>query len=400
MPITFDQIGAIDNGARFYTADLHIHSYGASHDVSDPAMTVEAIIDAAVKKKVSVLAITDHNSDGNLAKALDYATKYAGQLLVLPGVEITTAHGHLLVYVAPEKADLIRDLLALVKIIGQRGARDSHTALSMAEVISAAERIGGICVAAHIDRGKTGFETLAPGYPNWKKDVVMSSGLYALEFDDATRLVWYSPDDEPTPNGAERKKLLQARSAVPGLSARSRLAALQNSDAHTLANFVARLSNPTLTRFKMNELSFESFRMALIDPGARVRTEVSVPIAIPRVLGMQVNGGFVDSSTFHFSDNLNCFIGGRGTGKSTALKCLAFGLGVSEDVEQYENCPDNVVIYCEDADGVMSPSCKPRRTNPSAMSPLTLFEWSSTAKANLPKSPKTRSRIPRYFKTF
>jgi ABC-type cobalamin/Fe3+-siderophores transport system ATPase subunit len=136
------------------------------------------------------------------------------------------------------------------------------------------------------------------------------------------------------------------------LAARTRLAALQNSDAHTLTGFVTQSAKRILTRFKMNELTFDGFRMALIDPDARVRTESTVPSAIPRVLGMQVNGGFVDSCTFHFSDNLNCFIGGRGTGKSTALRSLAFGLGINDEFEQHENCPDNVVIYCEDADGV------------------------------------------------
>ena len=314
-------------------------------------MTVESLIDTAATKGISLLAITDHNNDANVLRAVDYAIKYAGQLLVLPGVEVTTAHGHLLVYFAPEKADSVRDLLAIIKIIGKRGSRDSHTALSMADVIGEAERMGGISVAAHIDRDKTGFETLVKGYPNWKKDVICSSGLYGLEFDDSTHLCWYSRDDEPTPDGAERRKLVQARSLTPGLAARTRLAAIQNSDSHDLANFSAQPGNRTLTRLKMNHLSFDGFRTALVDSGARVRVIATIPPAIPRVLGMQVNGGFVDSCTFHFSDNLNCFIGGRGTGKSTVLKCLAYGLGISDEFEEYDNCPDNSVIYCEDAEG-------------------------------------------------
>jgi hypothetical protein len=351
MSITFDQIKLFDNGAHFYTADLHVHTFGGSDDVSDAFMTVESVIDAAVHGKISLLAITDHNNDANVLRAIDYATKYAGQLLVLPGVEVTTAHGHLLVYFAPEKADSVRDLLALVKIVGKRGSRDSHTALSMADVIGEAERLGGVAVAAHVDREKTGFEMIGKGYPNWKKDVICASGLYGLEFDDSTRLNWYSTDDEPTPDGSERKKLINARSLVPGLAARARLAALQGSDSHSLAAFSGQLTKRTLTRLKMNDLSFDGFRTALIDPGARVRAVATIPPAIPRILGMQVNGGFVDSCTFHFSDNLNCFIGGRGTGKSTALKSLAYGLGINDEFENYDNCPDNSVIYCEDAEG-------------------------------------------------
>src|SRR5579872_3820341 len=67
---------------------------------------------------------------------------------------------------------------------------------------------------------------------------------------------------------------------------------------------------------------------------------------------MQVSGGFLDGQTYQFSDNLNCFIGGRGAGKSTAVKTIAFGLGVDDRLEEYDNCPDNVVVYAEDNAGV------------------------------------------------
>jgi hypothetical protein len=247
-------------------------------------MTIEGIVDTAFKNKISILAITDHNNDKNVGAAIEYGVKYAAQILILPGVEITTANGHVLVYFAPEKAGSVRDLLAVIKIVGDRGAADSHTTYSMADVIAEAERMGGLCIAAHIDRDRTGFETLAPGYPNWKGDIIRTSGLYGLEFDDQMHLPWYSYDDEPTPQGAERKKLLLARAAVPGLAPRARLAAVQNSDSHSLTAFASQSASRTLTRFKMNELSFEGFRTALIDTAARVRAIAIIPPAISRVL--------------------------------------------------------------------------------------------------------------------
>ena len=352
MPVTFSDIKKVDNGARFYTADLHVHSFGGSKDVSDQGMTVEAIIETAVKHNISILALTDHNTDRNTAESLEYGAKYADRLLMLPGVEITSAHGHLLAYFAPEKADCISKLLALINLIGLPGERDSHTAKSMADVIAEVERLGGISMAAHIDRAKVGFEMIVKGYPNWKKDVVNSSGIYALEFDEPGHMVWYSPEDEPTPDGGERKKLLHSRSQTAATSARLRFAACQNSDAHSMTDFSSQHSKRVLTRLKMNELSFEGFRTALIDPEARVRATATIPMAVPRILGMQVGGGFLDANTLHFSDNLNCFIGGRGTGKSTAVQGLAYGLGLRNDFEEQDNCPDNIVIYCEDANGV------------------------------------------------
>ncbi|MBI4026089.1 MAG: hypothetical protein HY360_13975 [Verrucomicrobia bacterium] len=104
---------------------------------------------------------------------------------------------------------------------------------------------------------------------------------------------------------------------------------------------------------KLTQLSWVAFRTALIDPSARVRAKAAVPKAIPRVRGIAMTGGFLNGEIIHFSDNLNCFIGGRGTGKSTAIRALAYAFGINDDFSKFENCPDSGVVYCEDADGVL-----------------------------------------------
>ena len=181
MPVAYRDILALDCGAQFLNVDLHIHSYGASKDVKDPTMTPQAIVDSAVAQGVSVMAITDHNSDRNVVAALSHAQKHAHRLLVLPGVEVTTANGHLLAYFAPEKANELSRFLAKLDLVGELGDEGMHTAKSMADVIAEAERLGGVCIAAHIDRDKMGFEMLAPGYPNWKRDIICSPGLFGVE---------------------------------------------------------------------------------------------------------------------------------------------------------------------------------------------------------------------------
>ena len=143
MSITFDAINAVDNGAQFFNADLHVHSFGASHDVKDSTMTVEAIIDEAVKLGIQILAITDHNTEANTQKSITYAQKYTGQILVLAGVEITTSNGHLLVYFAPNQAANVRNLLAKINLIGNPGEQNSHTSMSKLPVLlSPLERKG------------------------------------------------------------------------------------------------------------------------------------------------------------------------------------------------------------------------------------------------------------------
>jgi predicted metal-dependent phosphoesterase TrpH len=349
MPITIKEITAYDSGAQFYAADLHIHSYGASEDVSDSSLTIHYIIETAFKNKVPVLAITDHNTARNVEPSIEYAAKYPGQMLVLAGVEITTASGHLLAYFPPNDFGHVQDLLSRINIIGRPGARNSHTTMSMADVIKEVERLNGIAIAAHVDRVNTGFEMKESGYPNWKTDIIVQPGLYGLEFDDAQHLSWYSPEDTEPNNGAERKKILRARIAA---TRRLRLAAIQDSDAHTSADLL-QFTTKSPTRLKMNTLTYDAFRTALIDAEARVRAQATIPNAFSQIIGMYCEGGFLDGEGIHFSRNLNCFIGGRGTGKSTAIRSLAYALDVDDDFEAYDNCPDLVVAYCLDANGIV-----------------------------------------------
>jgi predicted metal-dependent phosphoesterase TrpH len=128
MPIKYGDIAKLPNGAQFYTADLHVHTFGASHDVKDTAMTVEAVIGQTVKSGVSVLAITDHNTTKNTERSLDSAQKYAGQLLVLAAVEVSTAHGHLLVYFAPNALEQLINFIGRIGIV-KSGTPESHTAM-------------------------------------------------------------------------------------------------------------------------------------------------------------------------------------------------------------------------------------------------------------------------------
>lgn len=354
MTVRFSDISALYNGARFHNVDLHIHSYGASHDVKDTTMTPKDIVDSAVKQGLMVIAITDHNSDVNVKLAIDYAkANYPGKILVLPGVEVTTAHGHLLAYFAPDCTADLAKLLYKLDLTGEKGADNTRTAKSMADTIAEVEKLDGICIAAHIDREKTGFDMFAPGFQNWKKDIITSIGLYGLECDAVDALRWYSEHDEFSPAGVERKKMFSARQSIPDLSARYHLAHIQGSDAHSMMQFEHQDPSKPWTRIKLSELSFNALRVALIDPTARVRACASVPRSIPRVLGLAITGGFLHEEKIRFSDNLNCLIGGRGTGKSTAIRAIAYAFGLFDEFSSYGNCPDSVTVFCEDANGIL-----------------------------------------------
>ena len=89
------RIRSQSSGASFFRIDLHIHSFEGSHDVSDLNMTPENIITTAVTENVDIIAVTDHNSIGNVKQLQEKAGQ---KLEVIPGVELSTPEGHLLVY--------------------------------------------------------------------------------------------------------------------------------------------------------------------------------------------------------------------------------------------------------------------------------------------------------------
>src|SRR6185436_17732825 len=111
-------------------------------------------------------------------------------------------------------------------------------------------------------------------------------------------------------------------------------ACVQGSDSHALSEMGRR---PTF--FKMQSPSVNGIRQALFDYRLKVRFPWNLKTAAyPRILSLSVNHGFFTGQTFEFHDNLNCLIGGKGTGKSTVVELLRFAFA---DVSDFENIRDD-----------------------------------------------------------
>src|SRR5438874_1285880 len=60
--------------------------------------------------------------------------------------------------------------------------------------------------------------------------------------------------------------------------------------------------------------------------------ETTAGNAFHLIRGLQVKGGFLDGVRVAFDDELNCVIGGRGTGKTTVLELLRWALDQMPDL--------------------------------------------------------------------
>jgi len=72
--------------------DLHIHS-----NCSDGHDEVKTILKAAVRRKLAGISITDHDTLRGSEKARKIIKEQKLDLILIPGAEVTTAEGHLLV---------------------------------------------------------------------------------------------------------------------------------------------------------------------------------------------------------------------------------------------------------------------------------------------------------------
>lgn len=152
--------------------DFHIHS--ALSPCADEDMTPNNIVNMARLKGLSMIAVTDHNSCGNLRAVMQVA---ANDPLVLPGIEIETAEEvHILGYFPSlEQAEamekVVKEHLPFIpnrpEIFGRQLYMDADdtvtgeeegllvtaTTLGIADVFSMVQNLGGVAVPAHIDRG-------------------------------------------------------------------------------------------------------------------------------------------------------------------------------------------------------------------------------------------------------
>ncbi|HCP15022.1 MAG TPA: hypothetical protein DIT32_04505 [Peptococcaceae bacterium] len=155
-----------------WTLDLHIHTLlsPCGHD----EMLPEAVIRRALNKGIDVIAITDHNSCGNVAAFVHKG--FEEGLIVVPGMELQTQEEiHLICLFDRVKQALdfekaleprLTALKNKPKIMGEQWFVDAagdklkqeerfllaSVQISVDDAAALVHQFGGICIAAHADR--------------------------------------------------------------------------------------------------------------------------------------------------------------------------------------------------------------------------------------------------------
>jgi ABC-type cobalamin/Fe3+-siderophores transport system ATPase subunit len=316
-------LATLSSGARFFRGDLHIHSFGASYDVKDTTATPEAIIDVATREGLSLVSLTDHNEIANVGRAMEAGRGLTYSLCPASNSRRPRATS----YVMPRPQMRLSGSSTVSRSPTAELAycRCQTGALQCLELIIAE---GGFGVLAHVELAGA-FEANMPRFTPAKFDILCHPALEAIEVTRADCPISYRSDVDVSRRDAALERIRRL-----GLGSEQYLGRILSSDAHSL-NVVGRNANrdQRITRYKMESPSFEGLRLALKTADTRVRIEEGLPAIVPMVKGVHFQGAFLDGEAIHFSPNLTCIIGGRGSGKSTAFESLCLiGGSPSEEV--------------------------------------------------------------------
>jgi len=348
--------------ARFLNVVLHLHSpesydYGRGFDgtvkVKDKD---ENTFRAGIENcGLSMVAVTDHMKS-NLACSLSKSLASKG-ICLLPGMEINLRPSaplnsfrvHILA-IFPEcyaHEQITRILPPSVPAECSRSGKEQITNVDLASFVDTVHKHGGLCIAAHIDTdsgirktfrqlGQDGIlfcalNEVLPIEQQRKISEEFKEWLFLAGF-DAIEVA----SDRDRPHYRWISNVQGRQVSIP---------AILRNDSHCIED----LGDKTLhTHIKMAKACFEDLQRALQFPDTRVRFPIDVPSTpTPSIVGLEIvsaeGKGFFTTLQIAFSDNLSCFIGPRGSGKSAIIESIRYAFGLNRMLGQIEQSGTDLV---------------------------------------------------------
>jgi DNA repair ATPase RecN len=394
--------GSLSHAANFKRVDLQIHSDesgdfpracdfgGIQFEVSAKdtrPVAASSFLERAAEEALDLIAITDHMKSRKSCEIASLSQKEAKHVLALPAIEAnislaqvsnSTQDGvHLLcIFKEGKSSEDIERIFQGANGLSSYEEREvsEMVHIGLKDFIDNVHENDGICIASHVNAEKglrRIFFTVAEidylllkkerealqkqiGTTEWTTEKKFAlNKLESTEKAVADKiqnsylqfLVEAGIDGVQIQKSAEGKFYRGEHCELLGIRP---IAAILTSDAHCMS---AIGYEKKITFIKMTTPSWQDLKLALQDPEVRIRyaDTLGVP-AYPRIRGMVLlttdgyfrgitGAGTTLPQVLGFANNLTCFIGGRGAGKSAAIDALRF---VFKDKAEVESLPQNL----------------------------------------------------------
>lgn len=305
--------------ARYRKVDLHVHTpvsawcWNQHRQADEPAagsLTPDDVADAILATDVDLIAVTDHDTvdwfDGVRKSLRQKAKKLGRDIELLPGVEVTTYDGvHLLgIFPADKPTGELRNMLIRFGMRADGVKTERATSdWPVDKVADEITRAGGLLVAPH---------ALNPDLGVWGGENSRHKGKRGDWLNGGTIRILACQE-------AQKDKLV---SALKNAGITRRFTIIRHSDAHAFREIGA-----NATYIKLAEPTIEGLRQVIHEPDLRVSFNPPPEIKYPRLLGIELNGGYFHDELLSFSAHLNALVGSNHAGKSAVVDALRFVFG-------------------------------------------------------------------------
>lgn len=331
------------NGAKYYRCALQVNTplqdnfkgFESRHRRNSAGYQRDyalALATACKKAGIDAVGICDHNS----LAYVETIRHELGQenIIVFPGFEIASTEGiHLLCLFNPgAKIDDLHHLLTALGLppkdrwMKDEGIVPHQSRLRVPEIIEFVQRNReGICIAAHVERENGLLNECAK---TTRAQYFIDPNLFAVQI---------SGRREELPEFF--RKVLD--NELTHYHRQQPVAVLNCLDVYNLKD----LSKPECsTWIKMSSPSLEGLWQAFLDPTSRLRLlSEAEPHSHAELAAVTWQGNFLDGSAICFNENLNCLIGGRGSGKSTIIESLRYVLDLQPIGEAAQRTQEEIL---------------------------------------------------------
>jgi DNA repair ATPase RecN len=328
-------------GATFKKIDLHLHAPSRGQNFTLPTGEPEPITpteklefarryvrQAHETAELSMIAITNHNDTSWIDPLRQAAQElYGDEFVVLPGLEIGADGGlnsiHVLaIFPEDTPVETLERLLDDDLDLPPDARFDSANcvmpaARSFSDVVKAISSRGGLAIAAHVFSSSDSLLDSKSNQGQSRRKQFLDPNLLGLD------LASYSLEQLKGKQSNWGYQLILNQHNDLTYRRPRPIGLLNNSDARRLEDGGLRY-----TYLKCEKPGYEALRQALLDPHARLRLQAKPPHQVrywlKKLSVSSQSTGFLQGIEIEFNPNLNCLIGGRGTGKSAIIELMRY----------------------------------------------------------------------------
>ena len=309
---------AIGPGARWVTADFHVHLPTGHDYLYRDADAFQRLGNALESARLSFAVVLKHESFATKAE-LAQLQEHCPSVALIPGVEINCFVDalfkkvgkdyffHCIVAADPDDRDEYGHVLraARDKFQYREGDYPAGFRSGIVDVAAQFRNAGALFIPAHLHQAKSPEESRSIDdlYEDEAFLGFVGGGAFdALEVRDVKTATFFD-GTKKTKDGLQ----------IP------RISCVRSSDAHHHNGVGSKQTWIRCEKETFGELKAAlalPYRVSLTEPGS----------SHARVVGLHVAGSFITEAWVSLNDGLNALIGGKGSGKTALLECLRFVL--------------------------------------------------------------------------